>query len=588
MTQAPATATLVFSDDFEGDGSPDTEKWNLHTGGGGFGNNEWQTYTDSTDNARVENGKLIIEAKLEGETYTSAKLVSRREAGGSFKYGRVEVKAQVPGGQGAWPAIWLLPTDTKYGEWPASGEIDMMESVGWDPNKVHASVHTGAYNHMRKTQKTNMSTLADLHSRPHLFRIDWSPDYVRGFVDDKPYFVFPRETACETPVVADELARTETEEGSTRSREDSDRWPFDQEFHLILNVAVGGTWGGVRGVDPGVFPQRMEVHHVRVWSLDAFPRLPSTMPMLQRVPFFISSVAHDMVLGSTPDRVVDITRVRESWQHWVLVDANDGFFVRSLAHEMYLGSTPDGLVDTTPDQLGWQKWKFVSSAVEAASSKDKKVVKKTGGKGKGGKKVKKGKKRMDKGVASDGHVGRLAIRSVAHNTVLSGSGEGKVVVAKLLGVVSEQWGLESVPVVFRNLQTRLHLGAKTNGVVDTTCDRGSWQRWNILVTGFPMTVNEGVEQRALRFRLRSHHGTFLTVVSDGVIQAVRPSPSSPATQWEMILQRGDGDGDSTLSGPLSAVGFPGLALGAGPTAADRAVRLRGQRAPLAQWEVFPL
>jgi len=147
---------LVWSDEFDYKGLPDPKKWDYDVGGKGWGNEELQFYTARRrENARVENGHLIIEARKEaweGRDYTSARLVSRGK--GDWTYGRFEVSAKLPSGRGTWPAIWMLPTGWTYGGWPNSGEIDIMEHVGFDPDVVHASVHTSAYNHKIQTQKT--------------------------------------------------------------------------------------------------------------------------------------------------------------------------------------------------------------------------------------------------------------------------------------------------------------------------------------------------------------------------------------------------------------------------------------------------
>ena len=146
---------LVWSDEFEYTGLPDAAKWSYDVGGHGWGNKELQYYTERRkENARVENGLLIVEARRdgwEGHEYTSARLVSKGK--GDWTYGRIEVRAKVPSGRGTWPAIWMLPTGKTYGAWPNSGEIDIMEHVVSDPDVIHASVNTRAYQHVISTQK---------------------------------------------------------------------------------------------------------------------------------------------------------------------------------------------------------------------------------------------------------------------------------------------------------------------------------------------------------------------------------------------------------------------------------------------------
>jgi beta-glucanase (GH16 family) len=234
---------LVWNDEFDGSGLPASDKWSYDVGGSGWGNSEAEYYTDRRlENARLEGGKLVIEAREEeygGMHYTSARLVSRDA--GNWLYGRFEIRAKIPAARGTWPAIWMLPTDWKYGGWPDSGEIDIMEHVGYDPNVIHATTHTKAYNWVTGTQKTATTVVPDATTAFHTYACEWSADRVDVFVDDHRYFSFANEHSGPAA------------------------WPFDQRFHLILNVAVGGSWGGVKGIDDGAFPQRMEIDYVRAY-----------------------------------------------------------------------------------------------------------------------------------------------------------------------------------------------------------------------------------------------------------------------------------------------------------------------------------
>jgi beta-glucanase (GH16 family) len=235
--------TPVWADEFNANGMPDTTKWSYDTGGSGWGNNELQYYTAGA-NAGVKNGMLVIEARKEkmgDRNYTSSRMVSKNKA--DFLYGRFEARARLPKGRGLWPAIWMLPTDWAYGGWPNSGEIDIMEQVGFDPDTIHISVHTKAYNHIIGTQKTAVTAVPDADEAFHLYRVDWTPEDIRGYVDDKLIFTFQNEH------------KTFAE------------WPFDKRFHWLLNIAVGGNWGGMKGVDETIFPARMEVDYVRVFRL---------------------------------------------------------------------------------------------------------------------------------------------------------------------------------------------------------------------------------------------------------------------------------------------------------------------------------
>lgn len=241
------TAQPTWADEFDNIGLPDTNKWSYDVGSqhNGWGNQELQYYTEADPkNVEVKDGHLYIHAlpeQKEGLDYTSARLVSKGK--GDFLYGRFEVRAKVPAGKGTWPAVWMLPTDWTYGGWPNSGEIDILEHVGYDPDVVHISVHTKDYHHSIGTQKTAFRKIENAREQFHLYRIDWTPDYIKGFVDDQELFSFANE-------------------GSGFKA-----WPFDQKFHWLINLAVGGFWGGAEGVDREAFPATFTVDYVRVYDL---------------------------------------------------------------------------------------------------------------------------------------------------------------------------------------------------------------------------------------------------------------------------------------------------------------------------------
>ncbi|MDO8997435.1 MAG: glycoside hydrolase family 16 protein [Sediminibacterium sp.] len=249
QTTAKPFKKLVWADEFNGKGLPDSTKWGYDVGRGcpqncGWGNNELQYYTSkNTSNARVENGLLVVEAHKENVAdakYSSARLVTKNK--GDWKYGRIDVKAKLPAGRGMWPAIWMLPTDWKYGGWPHSGEIDIMENVGFWPDSVLGTVHTNAYNGMKGTQKTLGMNFKDLSTAFHEYSIEWDAEEIRFYVDNKQYNSFKN------------------------SHKNVDEWPFDQRFHLLINIAVGGNWGGQKGVDDSIFPQKMWIDYVRVYQ----------------------------------------------------------------------------------------------------------------------------------------------------------------------------------------------------------------------------------------------------------------------------------------------------------------------------------
>ena len=249
VSAAGTKMRLVWSDEFNYTGLPDSTKWGYDLGDGcpnicGWGNNELQYYNaNRLQNTRVENGHLIIEAHREkagSKEYSSARMVSRQK--GDWTYGRVAVRAKLPKGLGTWPAIWMLPTDWAYGNWPASGEIDIMEFVGYMPDSVFGSLHTKRFNHSIGTQVTKGLLSNTLSSDFHEYAIEWDAEKIDFFYDGQQYLTFKNR------------------------HEGFDAWPFDRRFHLILNIAVGGNWGGKMGVDTAIWPQKMLVDYVRVYQ----------------------------------------------------------------------------------------------------------------------------------------------------------------------------------------------------------------------------------------------------------------------------------------------------------------------------------
>ena len=234
---------LVWSDEFNNTGLPDAAKWNYDVGGHGWGNNELQFYTDKRqENARVENGNLVIEARKENwqsKEYTSARLVTKGK--GDWKYGRIEVRAKIPSGRGTWPAIWMLASTNPLA-WPDDGEIDIMEHVGFDQGRIHGTIHCKKYNHVIGTQKSATIMVPDCSTAFHVYGLQWTADSIKVSIDGNAYFSFANEHTGK------------------------DAWPFDQPFHLLLNIAVGGNWGGQQGVDTTIFPARLEVDYVRVYQ----------------------------------------------------------------------------------------------------------------------------------------------------------------------------------------------------------------------------------------------------------------------------------------------------------------------------------
>jgi len=252
-TPGPPTATptgdwkLAWSDEFDGpDGSPvDPANWSFDVGGHGWGNGESQYYTDRLDNACVEDGALVIKAQREeykGNRYTSARLVTRGK--GDWLYGRFEIRARLPAGQGIWPAMWMLPTDSEYGGWPSSGEIDIMELVGHEPARVYGTLHYGKP-HASEGRHYDLPEGATFADDYHVFALEWEPGEMRWYVDGYHY-------------------QTQTQ-WFTSSRKGAYLASFDKRFHLVINVAVGGAWPGYPD-ETTVFPQSMIVDYVRVYQ----------------------------------------------------------------------------------------------------------------------------------------------------------------------------------------------------------------------------------------------------------------------------------------------------------------------------------
>jgi beta-glucanase (GH16 family) len=239
---------LVWSDEFDCSGLPDSTKWNYDIGGHGWGNNEKQIYLEkSLENSYVKDGKLHIAALKKdygNMQYTSARLTTYDRF--LIQYGKIEVRAKLPEGKGTWPAIWMLPETirTKEEEWPLCGEIDIMEHVGKDPNMVHVSLHTELYNFWKKNQYTHFERLPDVFNDFHLYGIEWTTNSIKFFIDNKLFY----------EAIKGENGKVTANEG----------WPFEKPYYLILNLAIGGNWGG--DVDDTILPAEMEIDYVRMYQ----------------------------------------------------------------------------------------------------------------------------------------------------------------------------------------------------------------------------------------------------------------------------------------------------------------------------------
>jgi beta-glucanase (GH16 family) len=259
---------LLWSEEFNKDGAVDADKWNIETWPARKVNNEDQTYTTRAKNLRIKDGLLVIEAHKEdyaGAKYSSARVNSAGKM--DILYGKLEVRARLPKGQGTWPAIWMMPTDpfryaTNCGPskvdwqgngacdaWPNSGEIDIMEHVGYDPNIVHGTVHTKDYVWVHWSQRKGSIKLDNVHENFYRYGLEWTPDSLTTTVNDIPYFTYYRDS------------------------DDWASWPFNHPFHMILNLAIGGDWGRAGGpIDDSAFPLRLEIDYVRAYRATAVPQ----------------------------------------------------------------------------------------------------------------------------------------------------------------------------------------------------------------------------------------------------------------------------------------------------------------------------
>ncbi len=229
--------SLLFSDEFDTPGAPDPSKWgyDIGTGSGGWGNNELQYYTNRSDNVVVSNGTLKIIAKKEnfsGSAFTSARLLSQNKF--SFKYGKVEARAKLPFGVGTWPAIWMLGNNISTAGWPACGEIDIMEHRGSEQNKIHSTLHYP--NNSGGNGKTSSINIPNVSTEFQIYTCEWSATEIKFSVNNQVFFTFANNNSI----------------------------PFNQNFFLILNVAMGGNFGGA--VDPNFVSSTMEIDYIRVYQ----------------------------------------------------------------------------------------------------------------------------------------------------------------------------------------------------------------------------------------------------------------------------------------------------------------------------------
>lgn len=233
--------TLVFEETYKEGILPNEENWDYDVGGGGWGNKELQYYTRADlENVRISEGKLVITAvkkEVDGHPITSTRLVSRGKK--HWLYGRFEVRAKMPAGVGTWPAIWMLGIDEEKVGWPRMGEIDIMEHVGRDQDTIHFSLHTGKYNHSKRTQITHTTKIEGVSERFHDYAVEWDEEKIAFEVDGIEHCCFYK-------------------------KDYADSWPFDKPHYLILNVAIGGGFGGKADMD--CLPASMEIESIRIYQ----------------------------------------------------------------------------------------------------------------------------------------------------------------------------------------------------------------------------------------------------------------------------------------------------------------------------------
>lgn len=235
-----------FNDSRDSNGKgrlPSTNDWIFETGGSGWGNNELQYYVDrfagNDTVAKILDGNLVITAfkhDFDNRKYISARMTTKQ----TWEYGYFEMRAKLPKGRGTWPAFWMLPPVMND---VSDGEIDIMEHVGYDPGVIHFSAHSGTYNPTNGNTQTGNITIPDYDTAFHTYGLEWSPNYVKGYVDDKCYFTF-----------------------SNDFKGDHNSWPFNTPFNLKLNLAIGGDWGGYMGVDDKIFPVSYIIDYIRIYQ----------------------------------------------------------------------------------------------------------------------------------------------------------------------------------------------------------------------------------------------------------------------------------------------------------------------------------
>lgn len=243
----PEGYEMVWNDEFDTGTVPDPAKWRHEVQGSGWVNNELQNYVNGEFGGRrvteVADGILTITAFKKGGKVYSGRIYGNESKG--WTYGIFEARIKLPKGKGTWPAFWMMPANNDFGTtpWPDCGEIDIMEEVGVNPNRTSSSIHCKDYNHVKGTQKTAERLTEGAEDEFHVYRLEWTEDYIRTYVDGHKLLQFNND-----------------------GRGNKATWPFDRPFYLILNLAWGGNWGGMSGVDESALPATYQIDYVRVFQ----------------------------------------------------------------------------------------------------------------------------------------------------------------------------------------------------------------------------------------------------------------------------------------------------------------------------------
>ena len=237
---------LYWNDEFN-QNSLDTSHWNMEVLWPGAFNNESQSYTKNQDNIFLQNGLLYIRALKEipfnpnQPAYNSGRINTKDKV--ELKYGLWQIRAKLPSGVGTWPAIWMLNSNIDSEGWPFCGEIDIMEHVGYDPDRVFFSIHNGVlYGNVHGTEQQGVYELEGLENNFHIFSIEWDSTSIKGYIDGTMYYNYEKP-----------------------AQSGYNSWPYDNPFFLIINLAIGGEWGGQQGIDNSIFPATFMIDYVRMF-----------------------------------------------------------------------------------------------------------------------------------------------------------------------------------------------------------------------------------------------------------------------------------------------------------------------------------